>query len=348
MENKELLLHQTVTGRTRCEVLDRVYYVCAASPAHRMEAAHIYENTIYEASFQGVLTDEEMVEVMIQNDLWSMDEETELESAPSRMDALKVEMYQRHTSFQSRRVEQARRMLTRLRKRHGELAFRRHQYDLHTQNGLAHTFRLQYLISRSTKDVDDNVCDFDSQPEWLLRLLLENYMRHKPGEDDLRALAQYDKWRMIWSSGRHEGRVFGIPSIWFTDEQQTLIAWSKLYDNIQEHPEPPAKEIIEDNDLLDGWIIVEQRKREKEQREKAGGGNKQGNQEVYIPVETAEDAQRVEAMNEKSVAFIKRQRMAALKKDGVVKEQHMPDSKQEISVQAAQQFRDRMKTKGRR
>ena len=63
---------------------------------------------------------------------------------------------------------------------------------------------------------------------------------------------------------------------------------------------------------------------------------------MFIPAETAEDAKRIEGMNEAGAAFAKRQRMALLQKQGTVKEQHMPDSKQQISVQAATEFRERM------
>jgi len=345
---QDILLHQVMTGVTRCNVADTLYYVTAPSPAHKLEAAFVYEDTLYESSFQGILSNEDMLQTMIDNGLWTMEEEAELNSMPTRLDALKVEMYQRHIGFQTRRVEQVRRMLARMRKRHRVLAGSRHQYDLYTQAGLAEAFRLQYLISRNTKDFQHNPVDLESSNEWLLRCLLEDYSRRRPSEDLLRGLSQYGKWRMIWASGRQEGRVFGVPSTWLTDEQQSLIAWSKLYDNVGEHPEPPTKEVIEDDDLLDGWIITEQKKREKEQRERAGGKDKPGAQEMFIPAETKEDAKRIHAMNEPGTAFVKRQRMAALKKKGVVSEQHMPDSKQQISMQAASQFRDRMKAASRR
>lgn len=327
---------------------NNTYYVCAPSPAHKLEAAYVYAETLYECSFQGVLADEEMAQILIDNGLWSSDEENELQSAPVRLDALKVDMYQRFVGFQSRRVEQARRMLMRLRKRQNELSQRRHQYDLYTQTGLAQAFRLQYLISRNAKDVDYNPVDLESQSEWLLRIILQEYTRNRPDELMIRALAQDGRWRMMWASGKQEGRVFGVPSTWLTDEQQNLIAWSKMYDNINEHPEPPPKEVMEDDDMLDGWIILEQKKREKAQRERTGMKDKPGAQEMFIPVETAEDAKRVEAMNDTGSAFVKRQRMAALKQHKVVGEQHMPDSRQQISAQAAQQFRERMKQSRRK
>jgi len=339
--NLESLLYQVMTGRTRCVVMDTPYYVCPPSPAQRLEASFIYDNTIYECSFQGILTNEQMLEVMIDNNLWSMEEETELNSAPTRMDALKVEMYSKHAAFQSRRVEQARRMLERLRRRVDDLSARRHMYDLYTCSGLATTMQMQYLISCNTRNVAGELIDLESQADWLCTNILETYIRNRPSEQSLRDLSKYGKWRMMWASGHTEHSVFGVPSTWLTEEQQNLIAWSKLYDNVGEHPEPPSKEVLDDDDMLDGWVILQQRKREKEQRERDGGKHG-GAQEVFIPAETAEDAKRIEGMNEAGAAFAKRQRMALLQKQGTVKEQHMPDSKQQISVQAATEFRERM------
>ena len=329
---------------TRCVIIGTPYYVCAPSPAHRLEAEGLHSETLWECSFQGVLTNEEMLQVLLDNKLWTMEEEAELNSTPQRLDAVKVDLYSRHVAFQSRRVDQCRKMLARMRKRQRELTRRRHQYDMFTQEGLAQTARMQYLVERSTRDQHNEPVDL-SNTLWLLDRLLEEYTRNRPDEHDLRGLSRNPKWRMIWSSGRQEGRVFGVPSTSLTDEQQTLIAWSKLYDNVNEHMEPPPQEVIDDDDMLDGWIILEQKKREKEQRERAQGSGKgkPGAQEMYIVAETPEDAKRIEQMNDASAAFMKRQRMAVLKKGGVVGEQHMPDSKQTISLQAAQQFRDRVR-----
>lgn len=333
------------TGTIRCLVINTPYYVCAASPAHKLEASHVYSETLYECSFTGVLTETDMLEVMMKNGLWSSEEENELQSSSIKLDALKVDMYQRFIGFQSRRMEQARRMASRLRKRQDELSRRRHKYDLYTQTGLAHALKLQYLVSRNTKDANHNPIDLEAESDWMTRAVLEEYSSNRPSELALRKLSQNPRWRMVWASGKQESGVFGVPSVWLTEEQQNLIAWSKMYDNIHEHPEMPSKEVMEDDDLLDGWIILEQKKREKEQRERTGDKQgKPGAQETFIPAETQEDAQRIEGMNDQSMAFVKRQRMAALKNRKVVNEQNMPDSKQTISVQAAQQFRDRMRS----
>jgi hypothetical protein len=321
-----------------------VYYVCPPSPANKLEAAFVYRDTLQECSFLGVVTSDEMLELIIGNGLWSMDEENELTTMPSRLDTLKVEMYHNYAAYKSKRVDQLRKLLAKARERQYELSSRRHTYDLYTAEGLAESAKLQYLLARNTVDEREQPVNLEELSESLMRSLIDAYIRLKPTESALRSLSQNHHWRMIWSSGRQEGRVFGVPSIWLTDEQQALIAWSKLYDSIHEHPEPPPKEVIEDDDLLDGWVIIEQKKRDKSKQEVQGHKTGMGGaQEVFIPVESAEDARRVDGMNEAGSRFTKRQRMAVLQKRKVVGEQNMPDSQQKMSVQAAQQFRDRMK-----
>ena len=41
-----------------------------------------------------------------------------------------------------------------------------------------------------------------------------------------------------------------------------------MYDNIQESMDCPTEDVINDDDMLDGWFIVQNRKREKDKKEK--------------------------------------------------------------------------------
>ena len=44
---------------------------------------------------------------------------------------------------------------------------------------------------------------------------------------------------------------------------KNIVMWSQLYDNVQESMDAPTKDVIKDDDLLDGWLIVQGKKREK-------------------------------------------------------------------------------------
>lgn len=350
MNEQDVLLGQIIVGKTRCVVNQSTYYIHSPLPTHILESMYVYNDVLYECSFLEMFTKEDMLSYMIEVGLWSNNEEVELASLPSRIDALKVDMYQQHAAFRGKRVEQIRKTLVASKSRQIELSNKKHKYDYYTTYGVAETARLHYLISLNTYDVNQQCVYVEELTETVVRQLLEQYLDSKPSDNELRELSKISRWRMIWSSGRQEGRVFGVPSTHLSEEQQGLIAWSKLYDNIREHPEPPDDEVMEDDDLLDGWLICEQRK--KEQKKKEGLGNKQGGkggqQEIFVMAQTKEDAQRINSMNSPEAAFIKKQRMAVLQKSGAVQEQYLPDAQQRIAVQASQKFRDSVVNKGKR
>ena len=55
--------------------------------------------------------------------------------------------------------------------------------------------------------------------------------------------------------------------------------WSSLYDNIQESPDCPSNEVINDDDMLDGWMIIQKRNREQAKLQK-DAENKFGNKKI--------------------------------------------------------------------
>ena len=104
-----------------------------------------------------------------------------------------------------------------------------------------------------------------------------------------------------------------------------------------------SEEVVEDDDLLDGWLILENRKREEERKGGDDDKNKSGTTEVFVPVDTIEDARRVNALNDANAKLIKRERASRLAQKGVVKEQELPDARQRMAQQMAQQLKQHVK-----
>lgn len=342
-QSMDLLMNQIMTGMVRCDILGDIYYVHSPSPTHKFEAELIKKNSSVDNYMLGMFSEAELINKMIEIGVWSDEEEMELKSMPSKIDAAKVDIYQKYLTFQSNRVKQLRNILSRMKNKQIELLNKRHAYDLYTSDGFAESEKVQYLVLKNTKDTSGNSIDVEEIPEWLASMLVNEYLKNRPTELSLRGLAKYGPWRAIWASGRHEKGVFGVPSSFLTEQQQGLIAWSKLYDNILEHPEPPSDEVINDDDLLDGWIIIEKNKREKDKNQKNANKYSNGAQEVYIPAESVEDAKRIDSMNTQDSSFTKKRRMSMLKQGKVVNEEHMPDSRQQIAIQAANQFKNKVK-----
>jgi hypothetical protein len=109
--------------------------------------------------------------------------------------------------------------------------------------------------------------------------------------------------------------------------------FSQMYDNVSEHPDAPDDAVLEDDDALDGWFLIQKDKRKAEKSNQNMNtmlGIDPNAQEVFIPAQTPEDIQRIHDMNSVQGKMIKAQRSAAIQKEGVLKEHQLPDRRREI------------------
>ena len=332
--NKELTLYQIMSGRIACTVLDNILYVKSPTPEQRLIAQQVYIDILYETEFEGILTEIQMKDLMIANSLWSLEEETELSTIATRIDNAKEEMYRHYAGFQSDKVDKLRKSLHKMRIHAGRLFQKKHAYDIYTCTGVATIYQLQYWLAHNTVDKDGQpVIDLD---DFRMRSLSEQYAMNRPADNDIRQISKIDTWKSVWNSSKGSTSVFGVSAVLLSEEQRSLIGWSRLYDNIMEAAAPPEKVVLEDDDLLDGWLIVQHHKNEEEKGQGGEAAKRHpGAQEIFIPVETYEDARRVEALNDAEARLTKQQRSRMVQRYGRVEEQHMPDSRMKIMMEAA-------------
>jgi hypothetical protein len=143
--------------------------------------------------------------------------------------------------------------------------------------------KLSSLLQPKSKMVQ-NTCEFIAQTEKIVYLLkATTYKRGAPyrpvnmnkvidvwqnslaSESMIRFLARSDTWRTIWAN---QGLGFDLfakhKDADLTHNQRNLTTWSKMYDNIQESMECPSDSVIEYDDMLDGWFLIQKDNREKE------------------------------------------------------------------------------------
>ena len=335
--SNEFLINQILTGKIKCEVSGKIVYVNSFTPEVRLRASEVYEKTLRDARFFGLMSEFNMLDFLYKQGIWDNSQDTELKTSGIKIDGIKREMYSAYSRFSSKRVDQLRKALEKIIKKTEELYSKLHYYDMFTAEGIAKIFELEYLLENS---VEENI---NVSPNFI-KILTNSYINNKPSESSLRKIARSATWKNIWGASKTENKLFGKPSSYLSDEQRSILVWSRLYDNINDHPDCPDDKVIEDDDLLDGWLIIEHNKR-KEEGKKKDSDNKGDSQEVFIVAETPEDAHRINQMNDTSANFVKRQRQTALQKVGAIREQDMPDSRQNVAVKAMQSFRDRMKGK---
>ena len=348
---REYVVNKILSGCVACEFRGHPVFVFEPTPLVKVQAHAIYQRELRRAMLEGVSTEESMIDLLKQKGMWDALREGELKTIPERIEGLKVELYNAYFKF--RRRDQIKKSIDTLRFREVELSREREMFKHASAEGYAITCRNKHLICASTFDMTNTPVfkdDYDRYSQSELELFIQDYLREKVDDSLIRKLSKEEPWRSTWSAGKFEGSIFGKSSSLLSYEQKMLIIWSKMYDSIYESPDCPPEEVLDDDDCLDGWLIVQGKKREQEK--KGSHGYKPGDKfnkadEVFIMVENENDVARVEAMNGPEAIFRKQQRMGALKKaGGVIEEQFMPDSQlkvREVAMQQQRQFMEKVR-----
>ena len=178
--------------------------------------------------------------------------------------------------------------------------------------------------------------------EFVLHLFHDKILSEK----QTREIARNDPWRSVWMLRdsnsykllANEGRELSV-------DQKNLLVWSRMYDNIQESMDCPDEDVIEDDDLLDGWFIVQRKKRESEKAESDFDNSTKNDkiknsQEIFMVPSSQKEAEKIEALNNINAKMVKRQRIAVTKQQGGAKASEFPDAKLDMQQKSNQMFKD--------
>lgn len=352
MENseKELLVARITAGTLRFQVHteeEEKIRLCfkKPTPEHIYIGQEIYHEYFKELKEIGCMTEDEVIQFMLAEGLWSEQEEKTLKDVTKDIEEFKTKLYE--LTFKSNEKRAVRKALKLAKETQAKLTAKRQSYFYLTLTGAAAMMRTRFLVGMSTYYINGKPL-YDEDGFWqadyyIFEQIADNYFKTRLPEQAYRELARTEPWRSIWNSRKSEGAVFGVPSIELTEEQRTLTIWSSIYDSVYEHPDCPPDEIVEDDDILDGWMII-QRKKRKQDSEKSKAENLVSNDkirgmgEVFIPVDTFEDAKKIDDLNDHHSKMIKQQRLAHARRKGEVHEAAMPDSALEIQQELNRQF----------
>ena len=133
----------------------------------------------------------------------------------------------------------------------------------------------------------------------------------------------------------------------WTDEQKTLVVLTKMYDSAYQHPECPPDSVFEDDDMFDGWMILQRRENEKTKNknrtEKLLDGkklNKAG--EIFLVANSKEEAQNIYSLNDNNSRHIIKERENIIKNTSeTIDVGQLPDVQRDLTMQTNQQFKNR-------
>ena len=342
-QEKEAMVYRIISGEIYIQEYN--FRLLAADARTKYRASCLYNSIIDDNRFNDWLDENICLAILIENKLVDSNVEHNLKALSTRVEELKVELYE--SFFDSKKKEQTKKILKMVYQKQNETIMSRHSLDHLTLKGFAEMVRQQYLIYSTLVDAENKLVwpttdDVDiRQLDNIMLILRHSLLSHS----QLREIARNDPWRSYWGVSKNP---FDCPIPNLTDEQRMLVTFSKMYDNIQEHPQSPPIAILEDDDALDGWIIKQKKDREKEKEQELLDNTFKGLKEadeVFVIANNQEDIDKINSLNNTQSKMVKQQRESVIKSKGKAVDLEFPDRMMALQQQSNQKFMDTVKGK---
>ena len=303
-------------------------YVYAPNMLHSLEASRFSMQAYEDAEYEGVMDQDEMHEWMVEHDLWSNEEDEQLKGIEKDVKNLREKIYLNRDNVELR--ERIRLYLRAGEDGYAELSFKKNEYSPNTCEGIALSARYKYIIEHCCTCLNGDLYDF---ADMSVDFVSSEYQNAALTERQLREIAREEPWKSTWSVyGKSENILFNNKNRELTQDQKGILIWSTMYDNIQEHHECPSDDVIKDDDVLDGWFIVQRNKREQEKLEGEVEGELTNDKirnahEVFMVPDGDKKLEKINSMNNPTARMFKKQREHLIEQRGSVAQGEFFDEK---------------------
>ena len=216
-----------------------------------------YMEAFEEARSDGLMDSKELDTFMLVTEAWTDIDDEAVKTVEKSIEESKLSLYEKYLNDDFVKVNRKR-----LRRQEilSTLLSKKNSMYMQSAEQYAEMSRLLFIVKKccteSAFDIDDNIDD-----------LIVAYQKNILSDTEIRELCRTEPWRSLWSMAEKSGiRLFinEEPTI----NQRNIVLWSRTYDSVHESMDTPPKEVIDDDDFLDGWFIKQRRKREKAEANK--------------------------------------------------------------------------------
>ena len=121
-----------------------------------------------------------------------------------------------------------------------------------------------------------------------------------------------------------------------------------MYDNIQESMDCPSDSVINDDDMLDGWFIIQNKKQDKERAEselesRVSNDKISNSEEVFVFAETQQDVDAINSVNSYQAQMVKKERMEVLQQKGEAQDLDFRDQRLKMPQMSNEQFKGKFR-----
>lgn len=343
---REFFISTIRSGKVFIEHNDILLIIKSLTIDQSVQASIIYDKAYKQAMVDGIMSEDEISDWMYESGLWHPIDDEKIEGVKKDIEKLKIEIYNNRNDNKLR--ERIRLYIRAAEKQLVIQSREKNTFYQNTREGYALSEKISWIIKNTTY-CDNELYDFK---DISLSYVVDEWQNSILSESIIRELAREEPWKSLWSIRENVKLNFfaNNNNEELTANQKHLVVWSQIYDNIQESMDCPTDEVIKDDDLLDGWFIVQSKKREKERLEKEFE-NKNTNEkiknssEVYVMVDPNDkrSLERVNALNDPVANSIKRQRSQVIQAKGAAYQHDFLDEKQKMQMQITNDLRSSIK-----
>jgi len=329
--DKELLLCRILSGKTTFHYNNDKYILYSPNLDTKYESLLLYNSIINEEKYHDWIREDDIPNTMIGLGLWHPKTDKLIKDLEKELDDLKVELFKNFMT--SSKTKTIRTKIKNKKETINKFHYTKQQFSTNTLEGYASSIKNEYIICNTLYKNDKLV--FGQDNNYKSYTLFNNLVQQIDSllitSELFKIVARSDIWRSYWNSCKYN-QLFDSAATLLTDEQRALTNITKMYENIYEHPECPDDAIIDDDDALDGWMIIQKRKHDKDKKQAqfdASNPSVKNAGEVFV-LANKEDIENITDLNSYESKIAIKQKNAYLQEHGSAKDSEMPDVKMKI------------------
>jgi len=333
--DKEILLNRILLGKTIFYYNDNEYSLHSPSLDIKYQSSLLYDHILNEEKFDNWFREENTKNLLISIELWNFQTEKALQDLEKKLDTLKVELFENF--LLPSKIKMIKNNIKNTKNQINKIYLTKQNFISNTLEGYASSLKNEYIICHTLYRDNELVFDYNDiksskNSSTLFNSLVQEIDKLIISTETYKMLARSQIWRSYMNCSKY-CTLFDKPIVLLTDEQRALLNISRMYDNIHEHPECPDENIIEDDDALDGWMILQKRKNEKTKKQNqfdTSNPRLKNSGEVFLLSGNEQDYNSISEMNSPESSLAIKEKMAFIKQKGKAHDGELPDVQREL------------------
>jgi hypothetical protein len=342
------LLSRIVSGVLIFDINQHRYYLKYPSTRLKYESELYYSSIYDDFKFHNWLTKDDAIYPLKEYNIWSNTKEQELIDIKKQIESLKIELFK--SLVQPRKQKSIRLKLKGLKLSQDKYLQTRHSLDHLTLEGYCENLKNQFLIINSLFVLNNNILepgyqDANNIDYMELESIANEIAKHAIDIATYRRLSRTDSWKNYWSTNPEQ--IFPNSVVDWTDEQRTLVLFTRMYDSARSSTECPPDAVFDDDDMFDGWMALQHEKNTKDKQnkleEKSFGDKMAKAQEMFFFAGEAKDAREIHEMNSSATKAIVKERNDAIMKNKELLAAKLPDTERQLNMQSRELLKNKFK-----